>query len=127
MRSRKELIYLNIKDLTPNEIEALGDMELNCCDNCGEIEQSEKLHWIDGVDDEFLEDEHCVSLAASGMTAICDNCYGKKDEIAQCCSCEKYFIAYNENETDCPHCCSGNWVYGCIDDADRFGFSGDNE
>ena len=33
MRSRKELIYLNIANLTEEEIQSLSNMELNCCDN----------------------------------------------------------------------------------------------
>jgi hypothetical protein len=44
MRSRKELIYLNVKDLTKEEIEGLGDMELNICDLCGEIDLSIRLN-----------------------------------------------------------------------------------
>ena len=79
MRSKEELIHLNVKDLTQNEIEALGDMELNCCDNCGKIEQSEKLRWIDS--EEFWEDELWVSLVARGMCAVCDDCYKKRNEI----------------------------------------------
>ena len=126
MRSRKELICLNVKDLTPNEIEALGDMELNCCDNCGEIDLSVKLKWIDS--EEFWDDKRLASLVASGICAICDDCDDKKErELCQCCSCEQYFIAHNENETDCPHCYSGNWVYGCIDDADQHGFMADGD
>jgi len=115
MRSRKELIYLNIANLTKEEIESLSDMELNACDNCGEIELSEKLNWVDGED--FYDDENCISLVASGMCAICDKCLEKKDnKIAQCGSCDKYFIATNGIQDDCPHCMSCNWVYGCIDE-----------
>jgi hypothetical protein len=114
MRSRKELIYLNIKDLTKVEAESLSDHELNCCDNCGEIEESEKLRWIDS--EEFYDDEECVSLVASGMCAIDDKCYDvRKENIAQCGSCEQFFIVY-EAGLDCIHCGSCNWVYGCIDE-----------
>jgi len=117
MRNRKELIYLNVKDLTQEEIESLGDHELNCCDNCGEIDLSIKLRWIDS--EEYWEDKYCVSLVASGMCAICDDCYNKREtKIAQCGSCDKYFVAHQEHQTDCPHCYSCNWVYGCVDDAD---------
>jgi len=115
MRDRKELIYLNIECLTQEEIEALGDMELNCCDNCGEIEQSEKLRWI--YSEEFWEDDNCVSLVASGMCALDDDCYEKRnDKLAQCGSCDKFFIAHQDIFTDCPHCHSCNWVYCCIDE-----------
>ncbi len=33
----------------------------------------------------------------------------------QCCTCEKFFDILPEDKT-CPHCGSGNWVEGCIDD-----------
>ena len=115
MRSRKELIYLNIKDLTQEEKEALGDMELNCCDNCGEIDSTYRLRWIDS--EEFWEDPYCVSLVGSGLCAIDDDCYQKRNKIAQCGSCEAYFIDYKDGDMDCPHCGSGNWVHGCIDNA----------
>lgn len=79
MKSRKELIYLNIKDLLPKEIETLADNDLNCCDHCGEIHQSEKLNWIDSED--FQNDEHCRRLLASGKIAICDKCYDIREEL----------------------------------------------
>ena len=78
MRDRKTLIYLNVKDLTQEEIEALGDMELNICDNCGEIDLSMNLNWIDGED--FYDDKSCVSLVESGMCAICSDCYDKRNK-----------------------------------------------
>jgi hypothetical protein len=117
MRTREELINLNISQLTQEEKEALGDMGLNCCDNCGEIDLSENLHWIDGED--YKEDSHCENLVISGLTAICKKCYDiRKEKIAQCGSCDNYFVAYQDHQTDCPHCHSCNWVYGCIDHAD---------
>ena len=79
MRDRKELIYLNIKDLTQKEIEALGDMELNCCDVCGEIDSSERLYWIDS--EEFWEDKSCVDLVKKGVYAVCEDCY--KDRLVK--------------------------------------------
>lgn len=33
----------------------------------------------------------------------------------QCGSCERYFDELIDNE--CPHCGSGNWVEGCIDES----------
>lgn len=114
MRTRKEIIYLNIDDLTEEEIIALGDMGLNCCDNCGEIDLSENLHWIEGED--YREDVNCQSLLASGMVALCHKCYDVMNtRIAQCGSCENYFIVHKEG-MDCVHCGSCNWVYGCIDE-----------
>jgi hypothetical protein len=73
MRNRKELIYLNIKDLTTEEKEALGDMGLNCCDNCEEIDLSEKLHWIEGED--YWDSAVAIKLVKSGVCAICDTCW----------------------------------------------------
>ena len=78
MRDRKTLIYMNIKDLTEEEIETLADHELNCCDNCGEIDSTYRLRWIDS--EEFWDDKYCVALVASGMCAICDDCYDKRDK-----------------------------------------------
>jgi len=118
MRSRKELIYLNIKDLTKEEIAELGNLGLSCCDNCGEIEQSEKLHWIDGED--YWDDEYCKNLVASGMCSICGDCHEKREKyFAQCGSCDNYFIAHKDFDTDCSHCSSGNWIYGCIDEPEN--------
>ena len=115
MRSRKEIICLNIKELTPEEIESLANNDLNCCDNCGEIELSEKLNWIDGED--FYDDEECKSLVASGMSAICDDCHGKrKDKLAQCGSCDQFFIVDKDVDKECSHCGSGNWLYMGIDE-----------
>ena len=117
MRSRKELIQLNIKDLTQEEIESLSDHELNCCDNCGEIEQSEKLNWLEGED--FLEDAVCVDLYNGGIIAICDSCYDKKGKFAQCGHCKRHFIAHKENNNKCPHCQSMNWIFGYINKSEK--------
>ena len=111
---RNDYINKNVKDLSQEEIEALGDMELNCCDNCGEIEDSIKLNWIDS--EEFYDDKVCVALVSSGMCALCDDCLETRGEkFAQCGSCEKYFIV-TDSVQDCSHCHSGNWVYGYIDE-----------
>lgn len=73
MRSRKELIYLNIKQLTQEEIEELGNMELNSCDNCGEIELSELLYWIDG--EYFWDIKELDEARKKGHVALCEDCY----------------------------------------------------
>jgi hypothetical protein len=75
MRSRKEIIYLNIKDLTEEEIEKLGDMELNSCDKCGEIDMSDRLNWIEGIEGEYYEQEqNYAQLIEEGCVAVCDDC-----------------------------------------------------
>ena len=76
MRSRKELIYCNVKDLTPKEIEALADYDLNCCDMCGEIDLSTDLYWIDGED--FIDREELEEARKKGCVALCDDCYTKE-------------------------------------------------
>lgn len=76
MRSRKELIYLNVKDLTEEEKEKLADYELNCCDKCGEIDLSTNLLWIDGED--FYDDEVGLLLLKKSFTAVCKSCYNQK-------------------------------------------------
>ena len=77
MRTRKELIYLNIKNLTKEEIAELGNMGLNCCDICGEIEQSEKLLWID--QEGFYDEERAKALVRKGHVAVCSGCYDNPD------------------------------------------------
>lgn len=37
-------------------------------------------------------------------------------EECQCGSCEKFFKTSELINDECPHCRSGNWVFGCIDD-----------
>jgi hypothetical protein len=116
MRSRKELIYLNIKDLTPEEIAELGNMELNCCDNCGEIDLSIRLHWIDS--EEFWDDKYCAALVSSGICAICEDCYlPRNSKISKCKKCDKYFLAtgISTQPATCPHCKNESWVYGGFD------------
>jgi hypothetical protein len=75
MRDRKELIYLNVKDITPEELEKLGDYELNCCDVCGEIDSTYRLNWIEGED--FWDDKRAVELVKKGNCAVCDGCLEK--------------------------------------------------
>lgn len=83
IRTRKELIYLNIKDLTDEEVKALedgllADEELNCCDKCGAIDSTYKLHWIDS--EEFWDDEKVMEyLKKTGNIALCSDC---KDKIS---------------------------------------------
>ena len=40
---------------------------------------------------------------------------GEKNNY-QCCSCEAFFNIPNDDD-QCPHCFSGNWVEGAIDDS----------
>jgi hypothetical protein len=75
MRTRKDLIYLNIKDLTEEEIEHLSDYDLNCCDNCGEIDLSEKLVWLDGED--YYDDSVAIKLLQNDKVSVCKDCYNK--------------------------------------------------
>ena len=78
MRSRKELIYLNIKDLTEEEKESLGDMDLNCCDKCGQIDLSENLIWLE--DEFYYDDDYVQFLIKEGFTAVCDDCLKEPEE-----------------------------------------------
>ena len=75
MRDRKTLIYLNVKDITPEELEKLGDMELNTCDVCGEIDSTYRLNWIEGED--FYDNPKAVELVKQGNCAVCDSCLEK--------------------------------------------------
>ena len=78
MRSKKELISLNMKDLTQEEIESLADMELNICDKCGEIDSTYHLNWLDG--EEFWENEAALKLMREDVIASCDECLDKARE-----------------------------------------------
>ncbi len=125
MRSRKQLIYLNIKDLTQEERDILSDYDLAFCDNCGEIELSKNLFWIDGED--FYDDEECLRLIESGQYSLCTHCYDKRvKKLAKCNICSGHFIAnldiqpHWEHTTKCPYCKSNDWVYDYVkNESDR--------
>jgi len=77
MKTRKELIYLNIKDLTQKEIEGLGDLSLNCCDKCGEIDDSERL--LDNGEIDIPELSKKINdETRTKYVSLCDTCL---DEI----------------------------------------------
>ncbi len=78
MRDKKELIYLNMKDIIEEEQEALGDMELNCCDVCGEIDSTYRLNWIEGED--FWNNEAANRLVEKGNCAVCNECLEEEEE-----------------------------------------------
>ena len=44
-----------------------------------------------------------------------------KDRECQCGTCEQFFLESELEGEDrsCPHCGSGNWVYGCIDEPEE--------
>jgi hypothetical protein len=79
MRSKREILYLNYKDLTEEEREKLSDWEFNCCDLCGEIDQSEKLNWIDGED--FYDSTTAINAVKEGNIALCDTCWETKQKV----------------------------------------------
>ena len=70
--TKKELIYLNINDLSTEEIARLGDFALNACDKCGEIDLSTNLNWIEGED--FYDDPQAQMLVRKGFGAVCECC-----------------------------------------------------
>jgi hypothetical protein len=77
MKSRKELINCNINDLTQEEIEKLGDMELNSCDVCGDIVIDVDINWIEGED--FQDNEKATRLVKQGNVSVCNTCFDKDD------------------------------------------------
>lgn len=79
IRSRKELICLNVKDITMDEVHELGNLNLNCCDKCGEIDSSEQLIWI-GDEEEYSDNPGAVRLYKEGHSAVCNVCVEKKYE-----------------------------------------------
>ena len=78
MKSKKELYYSNIKDLTEEEIEKLADYELNCCDKCGDIDNSESLYWL--VYCNITEEEYNKKFKNGKYVALCKCCYGEEGE-----------------------------------------------
>jgi len=98
MRDRKTLIYLNIEDLTTKEINELGNMELNCCDICGEIDSTYRLHWIDGED--FWDDKRAVEMVGRGNCAVCDDCL---DNYDLCKGCKGSTMCKLEEFQDCQY------------------------
>jgi hypothetical protein len=92
MRSRKELCYLNMKDLTSDETDALGDLGLNCCDKCQDIDLSTRLRWIDS--EEFLDNPIALKLLKEGNTAVCDDCWdsAQKDFYSNPINILKYIL-----------------------------------
>ncbi len=76
MKTRKELIYSNIKNITPEEIGKLGDMALNACDVCGEIDDFKRLNWVEGED--FTDNSKAIALMKKGNVAVCDHCLEKE-------------------------------------------------
>lgn len=76
VRSRKELIGLNIKDLTETEKEILEKYELNICDKCGCIESTYDLIWI-CEDFTPRKNEHIGEgfFKRWGDSALCEGCY----------------------------------------------------
>ena len=81
MRTRKELVYLNVRDLTPEELEKLSDYELNCCDKCGEIEISELLIWLENC---YIDGGAVMTpvkiLLGKGYVAVCNDCMAKEEK-----------------------------------------------
>lgn len=78
MRDRKELLYLNIADLTEEEQNKLSDYELNCCDKCGQIDISEQLYWLEYFyEGEDIPKEVLNDKDEFKWTAICSDCYNR--------------------------------------------------
>jgi len=73
MRTKKELINVNVKDLTQEEREGLGDLELNLCDVCGDICIDKDINWIMGID--FKDDEKAQKLVKEGKFSVCHICF----------------------------------------------------
>jgi len=90
MRDRKTLLYLTASGLTPEEKAGLGDMGLNICDKCGQVEISEKLNWLDN--EEMLEIEKVRQhFVETGNVALCDYCF---DNLTL-----KYYLQDNDEVT----------------------------
>jgi Zn finger protein HypA/HybF involved in hydrogenase expression len=53
-----------------------------------------------------------------GSFKIMNDSIQQLDNLCQCGSCEKTFKKSQLKENSCPHCGSGNWVYGYIDEDD---------
>lgn len=69
-RDRKTLIYLNIIDLTEEEVCKLSDYGLNICDKCGDIDISEQLYWL-----EYYYEGKSILKNMRKYTALCGKCH----------------------------------------------------
>ena len=70
MKTAKELLYCNIKDLKEEEKELLERYELNFCDKCGQIDNSIELWWPEYCE---LTKEELESI--NKYSALCDICW----------------------------------------------------
>ncbi len=84
MRTRREIIYLNIDNLTPEEKEKLSDMGLNACDKCGDVYPAKELLLLEGenfIDDpiaiKLLNDNYpiAIKLLNDNYVVVCESCY----------------------------------------------------
>jgi|ETNvirnome_2_300_1030623.scaffolds.fasta_scaffold00977_22 hypothetical protein len=78
MRTRKELIYLNVSQLTNEEKLATfsGDGDLSYCDVCGEIDISDNFIWTE--DEELIQDE---------IYGEAIECFLREDKVSVCKKC----------------------------------------
>ena len=79
MRTKED--YLNKKredfpDLDDDEfIDQLQALELNTCDVCGIIEDTNELLWVD--QEYYWECETAQKLVQEGHSAVCKECFAK--------------------------------------------------
>jgi len=75
----------------------------------------------------YGQGDECVNVSIECETCDCvlidlnesqKVCIEFNECFAQCGTCERTFttVTNEKGDTECPHCGSGNWVFGYIDD-----------
>jgi hypothetical protein len=71
------LIGKNISELSDDVINQLGNAELNCCDECGIIDLTWELHWLE-FETQFLTlEDYLIVSKDSKYVALCYQCFYK--------------------------------------------------
>jgi len=81
------------------------------CTRCGHMGENNLVPEVGMVCDDCMTDADSKAWDAHNKLHNPDS----YDEAYQCCSCEGFF-AQPTDAHECPHCLSGNWVEGAIDD-----------
>jgi len=84
---RKNFLCMNIDKFGDGVFDFIHDeYEMNVCDKCGEIHDTDCLSWIDAEDfkplekDKFNPIKYQEAIEIFGFSALCEDCYKK-----ECC------------------------------------------
>jgi len=63
------------RERTDSEIDQMENDNLNLCDKCGRVDDTDNLIWIDSEDFEPAEGEKLKRSTYNKYSALCDPCY----------------------------------------------------